>query len=162
MRRLTRVFSSRANGCAYFSGLVILEVNLYEYPSHEHVDGDLELTRYCMDIFDRMTDESTVSQMKRLGTVVVELHRRSRLAVEEARRSAEPGEPQRLATNPGDHVQSIGATLTPGRDNGQAPTELEVTDADLQWEWGDSGGLETWMAIDDIAMVSLPYLKKGE
>ncbi|KAL6787285.1 fungal-specific transcription factor [Trichoderma sp. SZMC 28012] len=116
------------NGCAYFSALIIILANLLENPMHKAVDDDLQLTHYAVGIFDRMTDASSIVQMKRLNVVAAELDRRARLVVK--------------------HVQQFIAV------NGSPPLERHYhRDIDqgsltgLQWDWGDDG-VEAWPNMD--------------
>ncbi|PNP45947.1 hypothetical protein THARTR1_10873 [Trichoderma harzianum] len=122
------------NGCAYFSALIIILANLLENPTHTAVDDDLQLTNYAVGIFDRMSDASSIVQMKRLNVVAAELDRRARLIVK--------------------HVRRFIAV------NGSPPLERhyhrEIDQGSLtglQWDWGDDG-VEAWPNMD-VSLVSI-------
>ncbi|KKO98933.1 fungal specific transcription factor [Trichoderma harzianum] len=116
------------NGCAYFSALIIILANLLENPMHKAVDGDLQLTHHAVGIFDRMSDASSIVQMKRLNVAAAEPDRRARLVVK--------------------HVRQFIAV------NGSPPLERhyhrEIDQGSLtglQWDWGDDG-VEAWPNMD--------------
>ncbi|KAM0263358.1 hypothetical protein ACHAQJ_001214 [Trichoderma viride] len=126
-----------ANGCAYFSALIILQSNLFENPLHDEVNTDLHLTSYAVSLFDRMSETSTILQMKRLNVVAAELDRRARLVIGNARQTATDRSPssERIGTS-----ASIAGKL-----------QLLETDLDslvgLQWDWGNDG-VEAWPSMD--------------
>lgn len=125
------------NGCVYFSALMIILANLFEYPMHKMADDDLQLVSYAVRTLDRMSDVSTIVQMKRLNVVAAELDRRARLLIS--------------------HVQRFVAA------NGFPPLErryhLDI-DQDspigLQWDWGNEG-VEAWPSMD-VSLVNLRNL----
>lgn len=101
---------------------------------HKAVDDDLQLTNYAVGIFDRMSDASSIVQMKRLNVVAAELDRRARLVVK--------------------HVRQFIAV------NGSPPLERhyhrEIDQGSLtglQWDWGDDG-VEAWPNMD-VSLVSI-------
>ncbi|RFU80369.1 fungal specific transcription factor [Trichoderma arundinaceum] len=116
------------NGCAYFSALIILMANLFEYPTHEHVDADLQLTSYAVNLIDRMSGASTIIQMKRLNVVATELDRRAKLVIKHARGVATA---DGLLPLDREHLHEIGQVPLDG----------------LQWDWGNDG-VEAWPGMD--------------
>lgn len=101
---------------------------------HKAVDDDLQLTHYAVGIFDRMSDASSIVQMKRLNVVAAELDRRARLVVK--------------------HVRQFIVV------NGSPPLERhyhrEIDQGSLtglQWDWGDDG-VEAWPNMD-VSLVSI-------
>ncbi len=104
---------------------------------HTEVDGDLHLTGYAISIFDRMSDASTIVQMKRLNVVAAELDRRARLAIKESRRTLAADGPFPLGVD----------AVTPGAEGCQFLGITEGLSAGLQWGWGNDG-VEAWPGMD--------------
>ncbi|GFP57678.1 ABC-transporter-regulating transcription factor [Trichoderma asperellum] len=117
------------NGCAYFSALMIILANIFEYPMHKMVDDDLQLTSYAVKTFDRMSDVSTIVQMKRLNVVAAELDRRARLVIK--------------------HVQGfVAVNEYPPPSNTLYNFEIDQDWLPgLQWDWGNDG-VEAWPSMD--------------
>lgn len=139
----------RANGCAYFSALIILEANIFEYPLAETVDSDLQLTKLAVNVLNIMSDSSTIMAMKRMNVVASEMNRRARLVVDESRRSSISS----------DGKSTVSPTLTDVRSrvslagHGNQGSIRQVPSGEVQWDWGDSG-VEAWPRMD-FAIVSL-------
>ncbi len=77
--------NSRQTGCPYVSGILILLVNMCELPTNEFVEHDKELIRYSLSVFDKMSENTALLQMKRLRSVISELDRLATQAVERAK-----------------------------------------------------------------------------
>ncbi|KIW18537.1 hypothetical protein PV08_02825 [Exophiala spinifera] len=120
-----------ANGCAYFSALLILEANVFESPLDENVDSDLQLTGSAVGILNRMSEASTLMAMKRMNVVASELDRRARQVVHEARQNARAP-----------RVRSDPRYQTP-----KMPLSSQTSPAQLQWDWANSG-VEAWPGMD--------------
>lgn len=131
----------RANGCAYFSALLILEAHIFEGPLEETVEADLELVDYAISVLDSMSAASTIMAMKRMNVVASELARRARIVVQEARDvDATDGE----------------SALTFKRKNYKYPKQKEAhcyfPSQKLEWSWNNSG-VEAWPSMD-VSLVS--------
>lgn len=101
---------------------------------HKAVDDDLQLTHYAVGIFDRMSDASSIVQMKRLNVVAAELDRRARLAVKHVR-------------------QFIAVDGSPPLERHYHREIDQGSITGLQWDWGDDG-VEAWPNMD-VSLVSI-------
>ncbi len=63
---------------------------MYELPAHEFVEHDKELVRYSLSVFDKMSENTALLQMKRLRTVISELDRLATQAIERAKETPIP------------------------------------------------------------------------
>ncbi|KAK9250350.1 fungal-specific transcription factor domain-containing protein [Lipomyces tetrasporus] len=124
-----------ANGCAYFSALIILQANLFDNTTHENVDKDLQLTKFAVNVIDQMSDASTIMQMKRMNVVAAELDRRVRLVVDHARQGVATSQP----------VPSV-ATVSPSETLNDHITYKD-SDTELQWGWANDG-VDAWPGLD--------------
>ncbi|KAJ8100805.1 hypothetical protein POJ06DRAFT_281740 [Lipomyces tetrasporus] len=129
-----------ANGCAYFSALIILQANLFDNTTHENVDKDLQLTKFAVNVIDQMSDASTIMQMKRMNVVAAELDRRVRLVVDHARQGVATSQP----------VPSV-ATVSPSETLNDHITYKD-SDTELQWGWANDG-VDAWPGLD-VSIVS--------
>lgn len=144
--------NQRANGCAYFSALLILEANLIENPLHEQVDSDLQLTGFAINVLDKMSEASTIMAMKRMNVVAAELDRRARMVISEAREAREdaPASQSRRSA-------ARAETHETGRE--QADTANKMPNA-LHWDWGNNG-VEGWPSMDFSIVSNSPCLPPG-
>ncbi|KAK3317144.1 fungal-specific transcription factor domain-containing protein [Cercophora scortea] len=142
------------NACAFFSAMIIILANMYEFPDDECTAADRELTGYALEFFKTFKDASVLIPFQQLHMVVVEMHGRASMAVEAAAHSRQR---EAIASSESEDRFSIDALA---HDVVQWPDELDpsfpylgrpsVTDG-LDRGVGDgdiAGGLfEDWMTV---------------
>ncbi|KAH8887932.1 hypothetical protein GQ53DRAFT_272381 [Thozetella sp. PMI_491] len=139
-----------ANGCAYFSGMIVLMANMYEFPRHKHVQRDEELSRFSLSIFEKMTDAANEVYLRRLHGVALELLRRSTGAVEAARSQPLMPEPVAAVSELEDSRVDGSAAIAAGEGE---QVEKQLSDpSEMTFDWEDPA-LNEWIGLDP-ALVS--------
>lgn len=105
--------------------------------------SDLELTAFAVRVLDRMSDASTLMQMKRMNVVAAELDSRVRRAVEDARNRSQTG------------IPSWGAFSAASEEARDQISTVDQPSDGLQWSWGEDG-VEAWPSMD-VSLVSLKF-----
>lgn len=131
----------RANGCAYFSALLILEANLIEYPLHENVEADLRLTGFAVEVLNQMSSVSSVMAMKRMNLVAAELDRQSRRIIDQARQAKT--------------TDTMSSSAEPFEETNREANRHDDTLTGLKWDWGNNGG-EAWPSMDFTIVSNCP------
>jgi hypothetical protein len=125
--------------------LIILQGNLFENPLHDDVNSDLLLTSYAVSVFDKMSEVSTILQMKRLNVVSAELDRRARLVIENARRNTAVRSPS---------SENVGTAASKAEKDQLLGLDLD-SPVGLHWDWGNDG-VEAWPSMD-VSLVGNVY-----
>ncbi len=73
---------------------------MYEFPTHEFIESDRDLIDFSLVVFTRMSETSSVQQLKHLRTVVMELDRCARHEVEKAKETMAAGSWQQESDAP--------------------------------------------------------------
>ncbi|KAK0744764.1 fungal-specific transcription factor domain-containing protein [Apiosordaria backusii] len=70
-----------ANVAALLSSLVIILTNMYQFPGHEDLEEDRQITRWLMQILDKVKDLCVLFPLNRMHIVVTDLNRRAEAAI---------------------------------------------------------------------------------
>ncbi|KAJ6781219.1 hypothetical protein PWT90_10417 [Aphanocladium album] len=131
--RLTRSFSTTDSSAIADEAH---QAQVIEQPLAETVKDDFQLIDFAINVLDRMSDVSTVMQMKRMNVAASELASRARRAVLGAQNASLTGWQTSLSAS-----QSLYSLAYEMVESSQHSTD------DLQWDWG-SAGVEAWPQMD--------------